>query len=64
MRAPSRLGQYMINGEAHELPAFVGMAILAAALRAFTHDTPCRGGSRHAGASTVLSAAGQAIEPT
>ena len=33
MRAPSHLGQYMSNGEAHELPAFVGMIIFAAALR-------------------------------
>jgi hypothetical protein len=37
----------MINGEAYELPAFVGMAIFAAAMRAFTHDPPCGRGHRH-----------------
>jgi hypothetical protein len=31
----------MIDGEADELPAFVGMTILTAALRTFAHNTPC-----------------------
>jgi len=40
IRAPSRLGPYMVDGKANELPAFIGMAILTAAMRAFAHDTP------------------------
>jgi hypothetical protein len=49
IRAPSRLGQHMVDGEAHELPAFIGMAILTAALRSLVHNTPRSRGNGHAG---------------
>jgi hypothetical protein len=44
----------MVDGEAHELPAFVGMTVLAVALRAFAHDTSCGGRNRHAGLNGVV----------
>jgi hypothetical protein len=43
----------MVTGEAHELPAFVGMTVFAVALRAFAYDTSCRGRNRHAGLNGV-----------
>jgi hypothetical protein len=49
IRAPSRLGQHMVDGEAHELPAFISMAILTAALRSLAYDTPRCRGNCHAG---------------
>ena len=53
----------MINGEAHELPAFVGMAILQPRCARSRTTRRVEGGAATR-ASTVLSAACQAIEPT
>jgi hypothetical protein len=49
IRAARRLGLHVVNGEAHELPAFVGMTILTAALRPLAHDPPRCWGHCHAG---------------
>ncbi len=62
IRTASRLGQHMVNSEAHELPSFVGMAILAAAMRArMTRRVP---GDTAMMASMGAGAACEAIEPT
>jgi len=44
----------MVDGEAHELPAFVGMAILTVAMRAFAHDTPRGWGHRHVSLTGIV----------
>jgi hypothetical protein len=53
IRASRRLGQHMVDGEAYELPAFVSVAILAAAIRALAHGTPCSRRNGHAGLKSV-----------
>jgi len=47
IQTASRLGQHMVNSEAHELPSFVGMAILTTVIRALAHDSPRSGRHRH-----------------
>jgi hypothetical protein len=39
IRTASRLGQHMVYSETHELPSFVSMAILTAAMRTLAYDT-------------------------
>lgn len=43
----------MVDGEAHELPAFIGMTVFAVALRTFAHDASYRGRNRHVGLNGV-----------
>jgi hypothetical protein len=43
----------MVDSETHDLPAFVGMTVLAVGLRTFEHDTSCRGRKRLAGLNGV-----------